>query len=583
MTAILILLLALFSGMVQAQPRNEVAFYIASYGEVRPDQNLQVARAHRVFQRVRRVADRNAKRPPRLVVVNSPAKPWAVALPAGHIVLSLEAVNACHRGADATEAEARLAFVIGHELAHLAADDFWHHEVHGFLASRPGAGPINAYLRSQRHNRARELAADDRGYLYAAMAGFPVESLAKRGFFERWMVQPQTRVESSHPSARQRATLLRARLQNLRDKLGFFHFGVRLGHFDYCDDGVYFLREFQKVFPGREVLNNIGYCYLNMALREMSPGRAYFYWLPLVLDTETRATGLPSRQTGDTIKSLRQAANGEGHGFLQDAVDFLSRAAAADAAYLPARLNLAAAYLYLGEPHKARAVIQEALELAPRDSVTRVLEAISLYEQSDAGLDLWPTAVERLEKFAAGSPLAAFNLARLLEVRPRATAARDYWNRLATGIADLPGPLREVVCARQSLTPAWRCGNERPRAARPLPWTWPLPAAGLARLSQGDAARLAGWQTTPFDWYRGQLHGRIYRRPDGGAEVLELDRFVQMQVLRNGSLGSVATLPDYCPRPLRRRELAQGVVWSCTDWAALSHGQRITEVWWVAR
>lgn len=579
----LALLLILLGGAVQAQPRGEVAFYIASYGEVTPERDPRVALAHRVFERVRRVADHNAKRPPRLVVVDGPAEPWAVALPAGHIVLSLEAVAACHRDGDAARTEARLAFVLGHELAHLAADDFWHHEVHGFLAGRPGAGSMAAYLGDRRRDRERELAADDRGYIYAAMAGFAVDSLAEEGFYEQWIGQAQVRPDPSYPDPGQRAALLRARLQNLDDKLGFFRFGARLGHFDYCDDGVYFLREFQKVFPGREVLNDLGYCYLQLARREMAPERAYFYWLPLVLDVETRAAGLSARRGEAAPRSLRQAAAGAGRGFLEEAVDFLSRAAAADPGYLPARLNLAAAHLYLGEPHKARAAIEEAAALAPRDPRVQVLQALSLHEQSDAGLDLWPAAVARLEKLVAASPLAAFNLARLLEVRPRSAAARDHWNRLARQAADLPAPLRDVVCARQALLPARDCGSDPPRTARSPPWPWPLPGTGLARLSRDDAARLAGWRVTAFDWYREQLHGHIYRRPDGGAEVLELDRFVQMQVLRGNDLGSVAALPDYCPRPLRRRELARGTVWSCDDWAALSHGQAVSEIWKVAR
>jgi hypothetical protein len=45
--------------------------------------------------------------------------------------------------------------------------------------------------------------------------------------------------------------------------------------------GSIFFREFQKVFPGREVLNNLGYCYLQLARQEMEAERAYFYCLQL--------------------------------------------------------------------------------------------------------------------------------------------------------------------------------------------------------------------------------------------------------------------------------------------------------------
>src|ERR671923_1079275 len=86
-------LFALPEARVQPRPlKNEVAFYIDTYGEVLPAQDPEVARAHRIFERVRAVADKNSKRLPQLVVVNSRADPWAIALPAGHIVLSKQAI-----------------------------------------------------------------------------------------------------------------------------------------------------------------------------------------------------------------------------------------------------------------------------------------------------------------------------------------------------------------------------------------------------------------------------------------------------------------------------------------------------------
>ena len=97
------------------------------------------------------------------------------------------------------------------------------------------------------------------------------------------------------------------------------------------------------------------------------------------------------------------------------------------------------------------------------------------------------------------------------------------------------------------------------------------------------ASRLAHWQTIDFDWVTERLQGRIYQRPDGKAEVLELDGFVQMQVLKGERFGPVDALAGYCARPLRMRMLAQGEVWSCEHWAALTRDGTITELWWVAK
>ncbi|MGH8608719.1 MAG: hypothetical protein ACREX9_15270 [Gammaproteobacteria bacterium] len=177
-----------------------------------------------------------------------------------------------------------------------------------------------------------------------------------------------------------------------------------------------------------------------------------------------------------------------------------------------------------------------------------------------------------------------FNLARLLAMRPGASEAHDYWNRLAVMGERLPATIRAFVCQEQNAMPAASCLRHTSQDIERSPWTWPLPRAGLERLSpEAERHVLQGWRAIPFDWFKDKLHGHIYRRPDGAGEVLEIDQFVQMQVLRGEPLGSVRALSAYCGQPLRQRTLSNGVVWSCADWAALALGDQVRELWWVAR
>lgn len=571
-------------------PRNQVSFYLATYGEVMPGEDVTVARAHRVFERVAAVADKNSKRIPKLVVVRNKRGPWAIALPDGHIVLSSEAVALCHVEASANAAETRLAFVLGHELAHLARDDFWHQEVHSFLAAAPETRELGLALEARHDATGKELAADDAGFIYAALAGYPVDVLLRNhdpqsDFLHQWTRQLGSAPASAHPLPDKRVALLRQRLDDVRGQLGFFEFGVRLSHFDQCDDALHFLRAFQKTYPGREVLNNVGYCHLRLAVEEMEPDRAYFYWMPLVLDGETRAEALVRR--GGAPKTLRQLAPGEARGRLEEAVAYLRRAAEADSGYVPARINLAVAYLYLGRPHEARATLAEARKLAPDDVALQTLEALSIYEQSDADVDLWPIAVAKLQRIVAASDApetAIFNLARLLAVRPRPTEAHVYWNRLVQSARTLPVPIRAVVCVEQSNMLPKTCARDAATPDRSPPWTRPLTASG----HEARAIRLAEepgstWRVRDFDWQTNNLHGRILWRPDGSAELLELAGFVQLQALKGEDLGKADELERYCPRPLRRRALAQGVIWSCGQWAAVVRDNVVREVWWAAR
>jgi hypothetical protein len=112
------------------RPADHVAFFIANYGLADPAAHPLVARAYRVFDRVRAAADVAGRRSPRLKVIASLTDPWAQALRDGYVLLSRGAVAICYRAGDPALGDARLAFVLGHELAHLAKDDFWHAEVH---------------------------------------------------------------------------------------------------------------------------------------------------------------------------------------------------------------------------------------------------------------------------------------------------------------------------------------------------------------------------------------------------------------------------------------------------------------------
>ena len=49
------------------------------------------------------------------------------------------------------------------------------------------------------------------------------------------------------------------------DELDLFHFGVRLAQLGRYEDAVRLLERFSHRFPGREVFNNLGFCYYELA------------------------------------------------------------------------------------------------------------------------------------------------------------------------------------------------------------------------------------------------------------------------------------------------------------------------------
>jgi len=607
------ILLMLSAFLVEAKLNNEVAFYIDNYGELTIQQDPRVAEAQRVFKRVRAVADQNSKRLAKLVVINNKNNVWAIALPAGHIVLSRQVLDIVHHNASVEIAEARLAFVLGHELAHLANDDFWHYEVESFMQNTADAKKISEFINQNFEARQAELAADDKGYLYAAMAGYPVDQLlrgrateqsgmdkrdADQDFFTFWMQQTNAKASSSHPAAKDRAELLRQRLNQLNKKLSLFRFGSRLAHFGFCNDAIYFLKEFQQSFPGRSVLNNLGLCFLQQARSQMPEQQLAFYWLPLTLDTRSRAAtlnkrGVVPRTRGSTtnLEISKQflknysAENNSVSGYLEDAVNVLTLSIEKDTWYLPARINLAIAYLYQGKPHQARAVLAEARKQSDTNIQIAMLDALALYEQTDADVDLWATALKKLERLQQNrqSPEVLYNHARLLTVRPRAQQAQQNWNRLQANADYLPVEIRKELCARQNIVSLGSCLRRNKKSVTNPNWNW-LFTTGNQQLTSSDRKKLqAGWDATPFDWASAALHGFIHRRKDEDIEILEMNNAIHLQVLKGNPVADINQINSYCAFPVIKRKLDTDEVWTCGNWAVLVTNLQAKEIWYLQR
>jgi hypothetical protein len=211
------------AGLGAGRPDDHGAYYVDHWGLADPVKEPLVARAQGLFERVRRAASLPAQRTARLLVIAARSNPWAIALPDGHIVLSRGAVETCYPDADPDLGDARLAFVLGHELAHLAKDDFWHGEVHRALMGDPAAHATKDLLESAsdadprkrpEHRRLKEAQADDWGFVYAAVAGYPVHRLLGQGdgaarpggpgFFHFWLEQTQDGAadDPTHPAPR---------------------------------------------------------------------------------------------------------------------------------------------------------------------------------------------------------------------------------------------------------------------------------------------------------------------------------------------------------------------------------------------
>ena len=330
-----------------AQERNHASWWIKSYGLVDASTEPLTARVEDIFTRLAAAADKRANRFPRLAILDTDGNPFAMALPDGTILLTRGALSICYGNVPQETGDARLAFVIAHELSHLGNDDFWHAAAFDAIDLNGKKESVRSTLRdlfqeSPEARARRELQADAYGMLYMTTAGYDPQVLfRKESFFEEWATALDVlgvRTTARHPSPAERGAFLRTQLSAIGSEIDFFHFGTRLVQLGRLKDGLLLLERFRDRFPSREVLNNIGVAHYQLAARYLGScdGRLVVrFKLPTVLDSSTRAVRL--RSGGGSSPCFR-AERFRLH-FLE-AERNLTEASEMDPSYAPTAVNL---------------------------------------------------------------------------------------------------------------------------------------------------------------------------------------------------------------------------------------------------
>ncbi len=417
------------------------AWWAHVYGALNEKENPMVGRVQGVFRNVLDAADKRSNRFPRLIVLREDCDPWALSLRDGTVVLSREAMDFCYRDVPLDVGDARIAFVLGHELAHLAKDDFWHLAAFDSI-QRFGNDPARsretlnllkktADLGNTPHSRdisrRKEMQADAYGLLYSAMAGYdPKRIVDEKGhnFIRAWGDQIPGVIpegEGVHPDPDLRADFLLTNIRSVRNDLNLFHLGVRLYQIGRYQDALDFFSAFHEKFPSREVFNNIGLIHYQVAMEQLAlddPGETVRFNLSTMVDMKTRAD---------------QYRGGYGGSLFGKALRHFRAACERDPTYLPARVNHASALIMAKRYSEALAVLDEALKLQKGAPSLLNNRAIAVYLLGPSiGTDMYRQAVALLKKIIDENPdfaPAHFNLARLQAERERNSNAKKTWNR----------------------------------------------------------------------------------------------------------------------------------------------------------
>jgi len=458
MTKILLLILIIavsvvcdaYSADIQ-EMKHHGSWWVENYGVVSAEEDQLVIRAEGVFERVSMASDKMGSRAPRLLVVRSEGYPWAIALKDGSIILTHGALKLCYSGGVTEEAgDSRLAFLLGHELAHLSNNDFWHafaftaveehikrKEVKDELKSQlEQTGDIRADApESDKFVRTKELQADAYGIISMAVAGYDpyaiVESDGNKDFFEDWISQTADGTvydDPRHPGPEMRAEFLRSQLAAVAEILDYFTFGVNLYQLGRYSDAILLFSAFSEHFPGREVFNNLGLCHYQLAMKRLlSCSERVFsrFKLSTVSDTDTLAVKLRGDGHRDCLKEKV---------FLQhisSAISYLSLATNKDPTYIPARINLTSALIMAGRYTNAIGMADDALEIGPGNPEVLNNKAVALYLFGTANnIDTADNAIRLLNEISDRSPDFAdpvYNMASIQSERDRKASAIEAW------------------------------------------------------------------------------------------------------------------------------------------------------------
>ena len=435
-----------------------------------------VQRTMKVFRRVASAADRSAARLPQLLILNGPPRPMAEAFPSGQVVISRKGLEVCYQSGLNYEGDSRLALVLGHELAHLTGQDFDRSTAEeamreGRQRRRKRSRPRGFLQRpANPKQRDSELLADRSGFLCAFQAGYdPTLVLREESqFFQDWAQNRNPAVPSpsvSHPSIQDRIAFLKTQWEGIASKLPLYHFAVRLYQLGRYRDAVELFTEFKKRFASREVLNNLGLCYYQLALRRLARcnGRLITrFHLPVMPDPHTLA------QREFVRSATSQCLNDLEFEKLRDqAEDYLVQASNRDRSYLPSRINLASLWIIQERGSEALSPAQEAVRLDPGDPTAQNVLALAwfLLGSEHSMDDAFELAIEGLAKTESLHPhfsAAYFNHASILSQRGRNANAKPLLEKFLT--IETHGPFADDARDRLGLDPPER---GRPKPARP--------------------------------------------------------------------------------------------------------------------
>jgi tetratricopeptide (TPR) repeat protein len=448
------ILLLLLSGcfMYGIGDKDRTQWWLFTYGDYANGEGRKDPRVKEVtgvFNRVVKVAEKVSIYEPRLHVINSEGEPYALALPDGGIVISKKTLDICYKDVKPKEGNQRVAFILGHELAHLSNKDFMHREA--FLAlQKYGSDKAQKIISNQfnlsdpanaKECKLKELMADRMGVLYAVMAGYDIGTLfgKRNDFFSFWAEQTGVKSfynsGSNYPSAAGRLEFVRSQLLAVIERVELFQAGVLIYQKGSLFDASALFTEFSRTYPAREVFNNIGACHFSIALKRLNliDKDAYLrFRVSTTIDYSISAENISISHGhlmgGEDFQKDRLFSR-----HLNSAERYFNIALEKDPDNKTSRYNLSAALILKGLYASAQNQCDLILGKEPNDVSALNNKAIAFYYYGiKHNVETAQKAIQLLQKTNRDSPAnidVLYNLAAFKEKREHMAGAKQYWEK----------------------------------------------------------------------------------------------------------------------------------------------------------
>lgn len=434
-------------------PQERIDYWQQNYSELTEIDDPRVASAQIIFERVLQAAGTRYGVNPRLFIIKE--NPFNIVLPVsipdGWVILSKQVLDMCYEVQN--EGDDRLAFVLAHEIAHLLDDDFWHMNFFSALSLLKNdknveqaavVKEIQGIFAQTAKIEAKELRADERGILFAAMAGYSPFSIVSKtaneenSFFHEWhelldvSQYAQANAASTHPTSSQRSTAVLARLKQVSEQSDLFRVGLIMYQTGKFELAAKAFAEFLRYFPSREVYHNLAATHHQIAINyyqsdpELVKQRLLPFRLPIMADPYTRAAFGVSRGQKPNQNDFEQ--------HIDLAIKHYQSAIEQDANYLLAYQNLASAYLLNNEPYKAIATLQDIVKRSPNNAVLLNILGVGFYltENPEKAEALLQKAIDINGRFAA----AYYNLGKIAYMQGDEEKAHQLWQEFVKIVPD---------------------------------------------------------------------------------------------------------------------------------------------------